>query len=306
MDRQDFLKLSAQEIKNLVSKRHIPNVGVFVPDGNRRLVLAVTDLKENGEEFFRQVAVTQTSGFLEDLKVFFGHGLSVLFAPLFSRSVLQRSEGYRSLTVLETLRILFTEPAWLQFFDNWKVRVKVYGDLDALTGECSPAIAWAKELEERTRANEEHWLCLGIGGEPYIGDDVFAGTLSYSRRFGCQPTREQLMQFLYGRVFPPADFVIVSSKFGGIGAFPGLICGKGTKIYYLPIPGVIGLTECTYRKILYDILFVQAEVAQKKGYDLTPAARHELQGWYEGHRDRVIGTGRSLESVWLPVMEGEE
>lgn len=306
MDRQDFLNLSTPEIKNLVSQSRVPKVGVFVPDGNRRLVLAMTNLKENGEEFFRQVAVTQTSGFLENLKVFFGHGLSALFTPLFSRSVLQRSEGYRLLTVLETLRILFTEPTWLQFFDSWRIRVKVYGNLDALTGECSPAIAWAKELQERTKANEGHWLCLGIGGEPYIGDDVFVGTLSYSRRFGCEPTREQLMQFLYGQVFPPADFVIVSSKFGGIGAFPGLICGKDTKIYYLPVPGIVGLTEYTYRKILYDILFAQAEAAQQEGYDLTPAARDCLRTWYEGHLNTVIGVGRSLESVWLPVMEGEE
>ncbi|HMB22852.1 MAG: hypothetical protein ACM33V_15665 [Chloroflexota bacterium] len=307
MDRQDFLKLSTQEIKTLVSGRHVPEVGVFVPDGNRRLVLAMTDLKENGEEFFRQVALTQTSGFLENLKVFFGHGLSVLFAPLFSRPVLQeRSKGYRSLTVLETLRILFTEPTWLQFFDAWKICVKVYGDLDALTDECSPAISWARALEERTKANEGHWLCLGIGGEPYIGDDVFAGTLSYSERFGCRPAREQLTQFLYGRAFPPADFVIVSSKFGGIGAFPGLICGKDTRIYYLPVPGIVGLTECTYRKILYDILFVQAEAEQKRGYDLTPAARRALKTWYEEHVDDVIGTGRTLESVWLPVTDGNE
>jgi len=306
MDHQDFLKLSTQEIEYLVSKQGIPKVGVFVPDGNRRLVLATTDLKENGEEFFRQVAVTQASGFRENLKVFFGHGLSVLFSPLFSRSVLQRSEDYRRLTVLETLRILFTEPTWHQFFDAWKIRVKVYGDLDALAGECSPAITWAREIEERTGTNEEHWLCLGIGGEPCIGDDVLVGTLRYAGCFGSEPSREQLMEFLYGRLFQTADFVIVSSKFGGIGAFPGLICGKGTKIYYLPVPGIIGVNQHTYREILYDILFVQSEAAQQKGYDLTPAARDQLQAWYEDHLDTVIGVGRNLESVWLPVMEGEE
>jgi adenosine tuberculosinyltransferase len=306
MNRQDFLKLSTHEIREIVSKQAKPKVGVFIPDGNRRLVLAMTDLKEGGDEFFRQVAITQASGFLENLKVFFGHGLSTLFSPLFSRSVLQRGESYRRFTVLETLRILFTDPAWLEFFDAWKIRVKIYGDLDALAGDCSPAITWAQEVEERTRANEAFWLCLGIGGEPYVGNDVLVGTLDYLQCFGREPTREELIEFLYGRVFQPADFVIVSSKFAGVGAFPGLVSGKDTRIYYLPAPGIVGLTERTYRKILYDILFVHGEAAQQEGYELTAAARQSLRDWYENHLDTVIGLGRSLESVWMPVVEGEE
>ena len=305
MDRQTFFELSTDKIKGLSSQIGKPSVGVFIPDGNRRLVLAMTDLKEDGEEFLKQVTITQTSGFLENLKVFFGHGLPALFSPLFSRSVLQRSARYRRLTVLETLRTLFTDPIWLEFFNLWKIRVKIYGNLDALAGECSAAIAWARDVEDRTSANSEHWLCLGIGGEPYIGDDVFVGTLNYSRNFGHEPSREQLMKFMYGRVFQPADFVIVSSKFGGIGAFPGLVCGKDTKIYYLPVPGVMGLTPRAYREILYDILFIQSNTGGQKGYDFAPAARRRLRAWYQDHLDTVIGLSSSLESVYLPVMDGE-
>jgi len=135
---------------------------------------------------------------------------------------------------------------------------------------------------------------------------VFVGATNYFRCYGHEPSRKELLEFLYGSVFEPVDFVIVSSKFGGIGAFPGLICGRDTKIYYLPVPGIIGLTQHTYRKILYDILFVHGEAAQHDGYELTMETRHHLGTWYGGHLHTVIGVGKRLESVWLPVMEGEE
>jgi len=301
MERSEFLCLPIDEVVKIVQQKGQPQAGVFVPDGNRRLVLAMTGLPENSDAFFLQVAKTQTAGFLENLQVFFDHGLPILFAPLFSRSVLLRGNKYRSLTVVETLRTLFTDQAWLDFYQEHEVSVRVYGNLEVLAGEeLAPAFDWIHNAEEYTCKYDRHRLYLGIGGEPWVGHDAALAASRFIREFGREPDKEELIFSLYGRALLPANFVIISSKFAGIGALPALICGRNTNIYYLPVPGVMGLTACTYRSILYDLLFLQGERTGDGCYELSPGEQKELYTWYTNHADIVMGVGHTIGSVWIP------
>jgi hypothetical protein len=300
MKPEHFLDLPPDTISEITRQAGRPKVGVFVPDGNRRLVLATTDLPENSPAFFTQVALTQTAGFLENLKVFFNHGLPTLFAPLFSRSVLLRGGNYR-LAVIETLRILFTDPTWLDFYRDRGICVRVYGNVEALCcDEFGPAIAWIKAVELQTKGYTAHHLYLGIGGEPWVGHDAAAAAVRFYGQFNREPDNDELIPFLYGWPVPAAAFVIISSKFAGIGALPALITGHDTQLYYLPVPGVIGLTERTYRLILYDLLFSQQERPQDRHYELSPEERGQLRAWYTARADTVIGLGRKIGSVWVP------
>ncbi len=80
MLKTDFLSLSAREISTLTQSKGKPRLGVFVPDGSRRLVLALTDAKLDTEEFYRLCAALPAQYLQQSLKVFFHFGLPTLLS----------------------------------------------------------------------------------------------------------------------------------------------------------------------------------------------------------------------------------
>jgi hypothetical protein len=302
--REDFFKADASEIADYVVKIGRPKVGVFVPDGNRRLILAYTDLPPDSEAFYTKLAEDPASSLLSNLYVFFDHGLSTLMVPLFSCSVLKRGSAYRRLTALEAMRLLFTAEdgsGWPRFYKEYGVRVRVYGDRNRLAGtECAPALEWITRVEAATQEHQAHHLFFGIGGEPLVGLGAARASIRFCREYEREPTKDELVSFYYGEKIETADFFIMSSKLSGLGALPELICGSDTQVYFLSGPGVSSLTVQTYRAILYDLLFMRSEQAEDRGYLLSAQQRTELKIWYQEHGEEVIGLGRRIGNVWLP------
>ncbi|MBN1814269.1 MAG: hypothetical protein JXA14_20690, partial [Anaerolineae bacterium] len=221
VDREAFLNLATEDILQIVRREGRPQVGIFVPDGNRRWVLATTDLPEDSDEFFTQVALTQTAYGRHNLEVFFSHGLPVLFIPLFSRPVLTRSPSYYRLTALKTLRIILTSEEWLNFYATWGVRVRVYGDLSALPPADGEQVRhWITRAQQITQSHTAHTLFLGIGGEPLIGHDAAWAMMRFYQTFQREPSTDELIEFLYGEHVSPADFFIMCSSMDGLGALP--------------------------------------------------------------------------------------
>jgi hypothetical protein len=300
-DQSAFLQMPTEAIVALTREHGRPRVGIFVPDGNRRLVLSTTQLEEGSDEFLAQVAVSQTTLGLDTLKVFFGHGLSTLFTPLFSRSVLARGTSYRNLVVLKTLEIMFTGDAWLKFFKTWDVRLRVYGDLSALRQlGCEQAHLWIEQVQRYTQTHTTHALFVGLGGEPLVGHDSALAASRFYRKYEREANTDELVEFLYGRPVPQADFVVFTSYLSGLGALPALVCGKDTQMYSLAAPGVMALTPKTYRMILYDLLFMRDDIAGQCCYGLDQGERARLRLWYANHVETVIGVGRRIGTVWIP------
>lgn len=298
MERDIFLNLSTENILDLVKRKGRPRVGVFVPDGNRRLVLATTNLQEDTPEFFNELIYKQTSAYLDTLDIFFSHGLATLFLPLFSRSVLSRSSSYIQWVAVETIKFICMNEQCLNFYQSRNIRIRAYGDISVVNGTAlSKAKNWIAEVQDYTERNTTHTIYIGIGGEPVVGDDTAKSAIQYYKNFHQEPSQEELINFMYGQSVAPADFFIMSTKLAGLGALPGLICGHDTKVYYLPAPGVIAFNKGTYRMILYDLLFRNPDT---KFYRLSDEERKQLNSWYVGHSNQVLGTGKLIGSVWIP------
>lgn len=298
MEREIFLNLPAEKIVDLVKNKGRPRVGVFVPDGNRRLILATTNLQENTPAFFSELIYRQTSAYLKILEIFFNHGLSVLFLPLFSRSVLSRNCSYSQRVILETIKFICTNDQCLNFYQARKIRVIVYGNISVINNSpLSIATHWIDELQNYTRENTTHTSFIGIGGDPLVGDDVAEAAIHFYQRFHRAPLKEELIEFMYGQSVPQADFFIMSSKFAGLGALPGLICGRDTKAYFLPTPGIMGLNRETYLKILHDLLY---GIHDEFPYRLNSEDRKQLKLWYNNHKNSVFGIGQLIGSVSVP------
>jgi len=131
MAREAFLDLPTAKVRKLVEEKGKPRVGVFVADGNRRLLLARTGLAPDSKEFYSEYARFFVESLEKSLNLFFDHGLQILFFPLFGPSLLKRQNQFHSLTIPAVYNQIFQSPKWMEFYGEKGIRVKVYGDLSA-------------------------------------------------------------------------------------------------------------------------------------------------------------------------------
>jgi len=304
LNQKTFLTLPVNEILAIVQRESRPKVGVFVPDGSRRLVLAFTDAKPGTEEFYRLSATLAAQYLLKGLKVFFEHGLPTLLVPILSRSVLNRGKDYRFFTVLEGLKLLFKSNVWMKFYNDYDVRVKVYGEPQRLGGtECEEALEWIKITCQQTSSHRSHTLFFAIGESPVLGQDIANSGIEFYKRYGRVPTFEEQIQEHYEENIEPADFFIMTSKMSGMGALPRFLVNSDTEVYFLPAPGAFGLNTKTYRQILYDLIFIRKDLRFNIGnYDNVWNREHSitLQKHYQQTAHFVIGLGRGIGNIWVP------
>lgn len=301
IDRDAFLALSDEAVSRLVRRVGRPTLGVFVPDGSRRMVLAFSDVEPGTQQFYRLCASLPAQYLLASLKVVFSHGLSILLVPILSRAVLERGQNYRRHTALEGLRLLFDDATWQGFYDEFDVCVRVYGDLDRLTGtECEPALAWIRATQERTSGYGSHRLYFAIGESPWLGQDIAEAGILFYQTTGRAPTWREQIHTYYGDDLPPADFFIMSSKLSGMGALPRFLINGDTEIYFLPAAGSLGLNARTFREILYDLVVLRSGL-RRGDYvaSMDSGLRTSLRTYYQQAEHAVIGLGQRIDGLWV-------
>jgi hypothetical protein len=278
-----------------------PQLGVFVPDGSRRLVLAFTDAQPQTAEFYALCATLPARYLLHSLRVFFEHGLPTLLVPILSRSVLGRGTRYQQLTALEGLRLLFADEEWLKFYDEFDVRVNIYGEPRRLAEtECESALKWIAQTCQNTASHRTHHLLYAIGESARAGQDIAEQGIAFFKTQGRIPTLKELNAVYYGEVLPTADFFIMTSKISGLGALPRFLVDGDTEAYFLPAAGPIGLTANNYRRILYDLLYARASLRTGiDEFEITPTNRALLHDYYERATNVVLGLGQSIGGVWV-------
>lgn len=294
-----FLQLPSEDIVARARRAGRPQLGVFVPDGSRRLVLAYSDAEPGSAKFDRLSATLPAEFVMQSLRVFFDYGLPILLVPILGQSILKRGQSYQKNTLFEGLHLLFNSQAFLQFYDRHDVQVKVYGHLNHLIGTvCEPALAWIDKTCQATARHSTHKLFYAIGESPIVGEEAACSAVAYYMKHGRSPTLHEQIEDYYGEILPPADFFIMTSKMGGMGALPNLLVNGDTELYYLPT--VMGLTESNYRRILYDLLYGRAPLRSGiADFEITPENRQALRQAYEQSREQVVGLGFSIGKIWV-------
>ncbi len=287
---EEFAAWTPAQVAAWVAACRFPRLGIYVPDGTRRLTLALTD-ETPGTPGFDQAALTLAEGLLrQQLQRCFASGLWGLVVPLFSRRVLSRGDEYCRHFVLPALQRLTGAEDWLAFYQEQGVRLRFYG---TAVLESSPR--WDEICSEMaavqtaTASQTEHLLLIGVGGSPLLGEDAIALT-------GAAEPLERKVQALYGEPLPPADFVLIGGKMGGLGALPSLLCDGDTALYLMPVPGLL-LSETGWRRILYDLLFQRRETEYRA---LSADERRALRELYQQGAGLIYGLGQPRWGLWLP------
>jgi len=298
--KHEFLNLSSRAIANITMELGKPRVGVFVPDGNRRMLLAFSELDSASDEFYHENARLTTLYFKQSLKVFFSHGLPTLFVPLISSNVFHRDQRYQDITLREGLRRILQSQEWLDFYNEYGIRVHVYGQLEYFQKPRLSMISeWVEELKQRTVKNKQHHLFYGFISPDKFGMELAGLGIDFFKKYGRYPDYDEQVSLYYGRTVTPAEFFIMSTKFAGLGALPPLICGTETQMYFLLAPGVLALTQDTYRAILYDLIFLRANTANNgySGFNIEDVKL--LRDFFRKHQSTVIGIGKKIGKFWV-------
>jgi hypothetical protein len=278
-------------------------VGIFVADGNRRLVMCRTRLPPGSDEFYKEYARFFVDSLKESLNIFFSHGLETLFFPLFGPSLLLRKNKFQTITIPAVYQEIFQNNEWFEFYKEKGIRVKAYGDLSQLGNIDVKNLNMAEGIKQtikKTAKHDKHTVFFGFMSENTPGLEMPQLIIDFYKSNKRTPTPGEMIDIYYGEPVSSADFLILSDKLAGHGALPPFISIQNTRMYYLLVPGFLSLNSFTFRKILYDLLILRPLHSLPEYKENSLNNIESLEKFYQRYKSTVIGTGDQLGQFWVP------
>lgn len=295
--KADFLSMSSAEISRFVRIENDDLTGIFLADGNRRLVMTLTGMTPGSQGFYEAYSEIAVSRFMQNLEIFFTHGIRRLFFPIFGNSVLERDKDFLQSVIPTLINSLFNDSTWLRFYNEHNIRVEFYGSPGKLDDVFPHLNLSGKigEMKKLTSENTEHILYYGFFSDSYL-DQVFSrNILQFIAENGKEPGRDELTRIYYGEYVPQADFFINSTRAAGLGALPPLAYGKNTRIYTTAAPGIFAVDSSLIREILYDLLIESSLLSNSSEADsLAQQDLDTLKDFYFSNRHVFTGRTRKI------------
>lgn len=297
MDHREFLELSPGEVAEIVRAQG-PNVCVFPINGTRRwFVLEYPEVAAEGIT----TSYLRISGrrHIELYRLFFDHGIETLLTPIFGPDILRRDESYREL-LEEGLAWFATNDDFLAFYQEYDVRVRVYGDFARhLENTVYEHVLEAyRDLEARTASNRSRRLLYGVCAQD-ASESVAKIAIEFSKRRGRHPTREEIVEAYYGEYVDPVDLFI---GFDRPAAFDMPLLALGSEALYFTIQPSLYVDAPTLKSILHDYLYAR-QVDDGNYSHLSTEDWEAMRQFYAANHSRVIGLGKKhpSSSFWYPT-----
>lgn len=301
MDRKAFQSLTDEQVASLVREAG-PKVCVFPINGTRRWFMLEHRL-ESEQDFVPSYLQLSAQQHVRLYKLFFDHGVDTLLTPVFGPDLLERGDEYLKVAA-EGLKMLATDPAFLDFYAAYDVRVRFYGDYRKFFGPTP--YAHLSDLfagvSSKTAGHSSHRLFFGVCAHDAT-ETVAQLAIRYHAEFGRPPDRRAIVEMYYGEYLDPVDFFIGFDKFS---AFDMPLLATGSEDLYFTICPSLYLTARQLRDILYDHLF--ARRGGEPDYSvMTPEGWERMREFYRINRERTMGIGVKREpgGVWYPLPQVE-
>jgi tuberculosinol/isotuberculosinol synthase len=294
---EPFLNLPTEEVAQRVRESGT-KVCVFPINGTRRwFVLEHPELASRrlAKDYLRVAGQRH----IELYKLLFDHGIQTLLTPILGQDILERGKGYTEL--LEQGLVWFArDPDFLQFYDEYDIRVRVYGETRRFLRGTPYAhtIDTYEELTRRTASHQSHRLLFGIcAGD--AAQTVAAIGIRFQEQHGRPPDKREIVEAYYGEYVEPVDLFIGSDR---PAAYDMPLIATGSEDLYFTVSPSPYLDSHTLRTILYDHLY--ARRVNDDNYDRLSADDWKtMADFYTLNRRSVLGLGRKhrSDSFWYPM-----
>ncbi len=297
LDVETFQSLPSEDVARLVRAAG-PKVGVLTTNGTRRWIV-VEHPEEAASDFVDAYFRLGGARFIEILKLFFDHGVDTMLSPIFGPDLLDRGNEYMQLAV-HGLLWFAQNPVYLDFYDEYDVRVRVYGDARRYL-ENSPyahVLEVFDELAQRTTAHGRHRLFFGVCAHDAT-ETVGEIAVQFFQKHGKLPDRRQIVEAYYGEYVDPVSFFV---GFERPSAFDMPLLATGTEDLYFTVSPSLYLDTYTLRAILYDHLYAR-RIGEASYEELSSDDWQTLARFYAANRRNVLGLGRRHVGgrCWIPL-----
>ena len=297
---EQFLQLPAQEVAALVHASG-QKVCVFPVNGTRRWFL-LEHASQIKDDFFEAYMNVSIQNHVDLCAMLFEHGIDIVLAPVFGRELMRRGDEYTQRVGIDGLVRTATDPNYRQFFEQYDVRVRFYGDYrDVLTGTpYEYALNSIYEVTEATKDNKSFRLFFGVFADEFT-ETVSRLSVEHYLAHNAIPDRQTLVQKYYGEDLPPVSLFIGFDKFS---VFDMPLLSTGEEDLYFSLSPSPYMTRHQLRSILYDHLYVRP--APEPDYTkLTKDERDWLREYYRKNKDYAFGVGKLKFNLWLPERGNE-
>ena len=298
---EDFLQLSVEEVTARV-RTSGPKVCVFPVNGTRRWFL-LEHAGEIRDDFFEAYMNISINNHVELCAMLFDHGIEIILAPVFGRELMQRGDEYTRRVGIDGLVYTATDKNYRQFYEQYNVRVRFYGDYrDVLMSTSYEyALKSMDEITEATKLNHRFRLFFGVFADEAT-ETISRMSVEHYLAHGAIPDKQTLIRNYYGEDLPPVSLFIGFDKFS---VFDMPLLGTGQEDLYFSLSPSPYMTQHQLRAILYDHLYVRP-TPEPDYTKLTQDELNWLRDHYRKNKDNAFGVGKLKFSLWIPERGSDE
>jgi hypothetical protein len=275
-----------------------PKVCVFPINGTRRWFVLEhgNDIQDDPIKAYMDIATQNHIGLY---RLFFSHGINTLVTPAFGLDLLSRGDEYVQRVGAEGLAKLASDSTFLDFYDEYDVRVHFYGDHRRfLRGTKLDYLSDLFDLaSERTRTHSRYRLFFGIFGNDAT-QAIIEFSVNYYQHQGRLPEKRELIEMYYGEYVEPVSLFIGFDRFS---VFDMPLIESGAEDLYFTISPSPYMNQNQLRRILYDHLYTR-RVPDPEYATLSAQELQDLRNHYGKHPSYTLGIGELVHGIWVPQL----
>jgi len=296
LDLATFIALPDETVADIVRSSG-SKVCVFPINGTRRWFLLEHAADIKGDPISAYMDITGKRH-LELYKMIFDHGLDTLLTPVFGLDLMERGDVYIERVGIDGLSRLAEHPDFLQFYDDYQVRVRFYGDYRKYLGSTPYAEVCDRfdEITRRTSSYRKHRLFFGVFAHD-ASERIASLSIQYFNETGSIPSKAQLVKMYYGEDLQPVDIFIGFDK---LSAFDMPLVATGSEDLYFTIAPSPYLSIEQLRQILYDHIFSR-KIGESDYQSMQKDDLQWMKSFYHANNHQTMGVGCVKGGVWYPL-----
>jgi hypothetical protein len=298
-----FQNLSTPEVAEIVHERG-PGTVVFAAGGTVRwFILNHLNGWPADMSYWQGYLKYGGQRFVEIVRMLFDHGIHTLFTHAIVPGQLEgKGEGYLPLALTSGMERIAGTSKFLDFYENYEVRVRFFGNYRRVLegSRYADALAQFDQVQERTSTHGRRRIYWGFNSEQDQITSILELAVQYYRNHGQVPSREEVIELYYGEPVEPVDVFISFNRPRTAALMPPLLEGRAD--LYFTVGLSFDFSQEQLRSILYDHLY--ARHGRHRDYaELSASAFSEMQAFYRLNQRRVTGLGRRYRpgDIWHPV-----